>query len=49
MNVAAGPLGEPIPDQRRLVGNVVAYNQVHVKVGGRLGLDGIVVSRMPHA
>ena len=37
----AGPLGEPAPDQRRLVGGVVVRNQVHVQPGGHLGLDGI--------
>ena len=28
MNMEAGPLGEPVPDQRRLVGGVVVGNQV---------------------
>ena len=37
----AGPPGEPVPDQRRLVGGVVAGNQVHVQLGGHLGLDSI--------
>ena len=41
MNMEAGPLGEPVPDQRRLVGGVVVGNQVHVQLGGHLGLDGI--------
>ena len=36
-----GPFGEPVPDQRRLVGGVVVRNQVHVQPGGHLGLDGI--------
>ena len=41
MNMEAGPPGEPVPDQRRLVGGVVAGNQVHVQLGGHLGLDSI--------
>ena len=41
MNMEAGPLGEPVPDQRRLVGGVVVGNQVHVQLGGHLGLYGI--------
>ena len=41
MNMKAGPPGEPVPDQRRLVGGVVAGNQVHVQLGGHLGLDSL--------
>ena len=41
MNMEAGPPGEPVPDQRRLVGGVVVGNQVHVQLGGHLGLDSI--------
>ena len=41
MDMEAGPLGEPVPDQRRLVGGVVVRNQVHVQPGGHRGLDGI--------
>ena len=41
MDMEAGPLGEPVPDQRRLVGGVVVGNQVHVQLGGHLGLYGI--------
>ena len=37
----AGPLGQPIPNQRRPVGGVVVHNQANVQVGGHLGLDGI--------
>ena len=37
----AGPLGEPIPDEGRLVGSVVVHNQVYVQIGGHLCLDGI--------
>ena len=41
VNLEAGPFGEPVADQRRLVGGIVVRNQVHVEPGGRLGLDGI--------
>ncbi len=41
VNMEAGPLGESIPDERRLVGSVVVHNQVYVQVGGHLYLDGI--------
>ena len=41
VDMEAGPFGEPVPDQRRLVGGVVVRNQVHVQPGGHLGLDGI--------
>ena len=37
----AGPFGEPVPDRRRLVGGEIVGNQVHVQLGGHLGLDGI--------
>ena len=37
VNLEAGPLGEPVPDQRRLVGGVVVRNQVHLQPGGHLG------------
>ena len=41
VHMEAGPLGKPVPDQRRLVGGVVVRDQVDVEVGGHLGLDGI--------
>ena len=41
VHMEAGPLGKPVPDQRRLVGGVVVHDQVDVEVGGHLGLDGI--------
>ncbi len=41
MNMEAGPFGEPVPDQRRLVGGVVVRNQVHVQLSGHRELDGI--------
>ena len=41
VHMEAGPLGQPVADQRRLVGGVVVRDQVDVEVGGHLGLDGI--------
>ena len=34
VDMEAGPFGEPVPDQRRLVGGVVVRNQVHVQPAG---------------
>src|SRR5215469_3901214 len=41
VQVVARPLGEPVADQRGLVGAVVVDDDVHVEIGGNLGVDNI--------
>ena len=39
VHVEAGPLGQPVADQRRLVRPVVVHHHVHVEAGGDGGVD----------
>ena len=41
MQMEAGLLGQPIPNQHRLVGGIVVHNQVDVQIGRHLRLNGI--------
>ena len=45
VHMEAGPLGQPVADQRRLVGGVVVRDQVDVEVGRLAGTSASMVSR----
>ena len=41
VDVETGTLGEPVPDDRRLVGAVVIHDDMRLQIGGHVGLDHI--------
>jgi hypothetical protein len=41
VEVQSGTLGEPVPDERRLMGALVIQDDVGFQFGGHLGLDQI--------